>query len=60
MIHGEINRWKRRRKATRGSLEDHVRAYLEANIPPEERKIVRGGETFDAVDYILTDLESYG
>ena len=59
MIQAQVNRWKRRPKATRGELEDFVRAYLVENIPPKQRTIIRGGETFDEVEYILSDLDSY-
>jgi hypothetical protein len=60
MIQAQVDHWKKRRKATRGELADSIREYLESNIPPEERRIQRGGETFDAVDYIIEDLDSYG
>lgn len=60
VIQTEVDRWKRRRKATRGSLEDYIRSFLEQEIPPDERLIIRGSEQVDAVDHILTDLDSYG
>lgn len=60
MIAAEIRRFKKIPEDERGSLEGHIRSFLEENIPPEERRIERGSETVDAVDYILLDLESYG
>jgi len=44
----------------RGDLDDFIRSFLEENIPPSERKIQRGGEYIDAIDYIMGDLEHYG
>jgi hypothetical protein len=59
MIQAEVDRWSELPEDSRGDLVDHVRSYLEENIPPEERQIDRGGETVDAVDHVLSDLGSY-
>ena len=56
LIKAEIRRFKKIPEDERGSLKDHMRVFLEENIPPEERRIERGNETIDAVDHILADL----
>jgi hypothetical protein len=60
MIRSEIDRWSELPEDSRGELVEHIRSYLEEQIPPSERKINRGGEYVDAINYILGDLEHYG
>jgi hypothetical protein len=59
MIQAQVDLWSESPEDSRGSLDDHVRTYLEENIPPEERRIQRGSETVDQIDHIVGDLGSY-
>lgn len=59
MIQAQVDLWSESPEDERGALEDHVRSYLESNIPPEERQIQRGSETVDQIDHIIGDLGSY-
>lgn len=59
LIQSEVDRWSELPEDSRGELVECVRSLLESEIPPEERRVVRGNETVDAVDYIITDLGSY-
>ena len=59
LIRQQVADWNGMPEDERGSLEDYVRSFLESEIPPSERQIQRGDQTVDAVDHILSDLESY-
>lgn len=60
VIADQVRLWSEMPEDERGDLDDFIRSFLEENIPPSERKIQRGGEYIDAIDYIMGDLEHYG
>lgn len=59
LIRQQVADWRGMPEDERGSLEDYIRSYLESEIPPSDRKIQRGDDMVDAIDHILSDLESY-
>lgn len=45
----------------RKNKANHVRSLVEAQYPElVGKRIKRGAQTYDAIDYLIDDLDSYG